>query len=281
MIIDFHTHTFPDHIASAALAKLQRASHSAAFTDGTTAGLSRSMQLGGVDMSVVLPVATNPAKVPSVNDSSIRLNGQHGMIHFGCMHPLYENWHDELGRIARAGLKGIKIHPFYQDVNIDDPRFLRILERAGELGLIVVMHAGCDIGFPGVVRCSPQMTLNAIRQVGDVPLVLAHMGGWRNWDEVCALLCDTSVRLDTAFSLGQIPPLEEGYYTEEELQLLTDEAFCLMVRLFGSERILFATDSPWMDQAASAAHIRALPLTDEEKQNILGRNAQRLLRLQA
>lgn len=281
MIIDFHTHTFPDHIAAAALAKLQRASHSAAFTDGTNAGLSRSMQSGGVDMSVVLPVATNPAKVPSVNDSSIRLNGQHSMIHFGCMHPLYENWHDELGRIARAGLKGIKIHPIYQDVNIDDPRFLRILERAGELGLIVVMHAGYDIGFPGVVRCSPQMTLNAIHQAGDVPLVLAHMGGWRNWDEVCTLLCDTSVRLDTSFSLGQIPMLEEGYYTEDELKLLTDEAFCRMVRLFGSDRILFATDSPWMDQAASAAHIRALPLTDAEKQNILGRNAQRLLQLQA
>ena len=200
------------------------------------------------------------------------------MIHFGCMHPECETWHEELGRIARSGLKGIKLHPVYQGVGIDDPRFVRILARAGELGLTVVMHAGDDIGFPGVVRCSPAMTLRAIRQAGPVRLVLAHMGGWRNWNEVCELLSGTSVYLDTAFSLGRITPLDDTF-TEEEQRLLSEEDFCRMVRLFGSHRILFGTDSPWTDQQESAQAIRALPLSDEEKQNILGENARKLLEL--
>lgn len=276
MIIDFHTHTFPDKIARAAVGKLQAASHTAAFSDGTAGGLNRSMARAGVDLSVVLPVATNPLKVSSVNDSSIRLNGQDGMIHFGCMHPECETWHEELGRIAHSGLKGIKLHPVYQGVDIDDPRFVRILARAGELGLTVVMHAGDDIGFPGVVRCSPAMTLHAIRQAGPVRLVLAHMGGWRNWNEVGELLSGTSVYLDTAFSLGRITPLDDTF-TEEEQRLLSEEDFCRMVRLFGSHRILFGTDSPWTDQQESAQAIRALPLSDEEKQNILGENAKKLL----
>ena len=32
-MIDFHTHTFPERIAAMAIAKLQQASHSQAFTD--------------------------------------------------------------------------------------------------------------------------------------------------------------------------------------------------------------------------------------------------------
>ena len=42
MIIDFHTHTFPDRIASRAIAGMQANSHAAAFGDGTLAGLRAS-----------------------------------------------------------------------------------------------------------------------------------------------------------------------------------------------------------------------------------------------
>ena len=278
-MIDFHTHTFPEKIASAAIAKLQSASHSRAFTDGTTEGLTASMAQAGVDCSVVLPVATNPLKVSSMNDVSLRLTGQEGLIYFGCMHPDAPNWHEELGRIAQAGLRGIKIHPVYQHADIDDVRFLRILERCGKLGLIVVMHAGDDIGFPGEVRCTPEMTARALRQAGPVKLVAAHMGGWRNWEEVAEHLLNTSAYLDTAFSLGDITPLEDGHYTPEELRMMSGEAFCQLVRAFGSQRILFGTDSPWDDQAKAAAALRSLPLSPQELEQIFSRNAENLLGL--
>ncbi|MBQ7090940.1 MAG: amidohydrolase family protein [Clostridia bacterium] len=277
MIIDIHTHTFPDKIAAPAIAKMQQDCHAQAFSSGTLDGLKASMQAAGIDRSVVLPVATNPLKIASINDLSIALTERDGLIYFGCVHPDAENWHEELGRIAAAGLKGIKIHPVYQGVDIDDPRFLKILARAAELNLLVVMHAGDDIGFPGVVRCSPKMIRNALGQVKGVKLIAAHMGGWKNWEVVAENLVDTDVMIDTAFSLGKVVPLEAGYYTEEQLWMLRDEPFCELVRAFGSKRVLFGTDSPWADQAAAVHDIQNLPLTDEEKVDILGENAHRLL----
>ena len=282
MIVDIHTHTFPDKIAGRTIEKLQGVSHSAAFSDGTAAGLRASMARAGVDRSVVLPVATHPGQVERVNDASARINEtteETGILSLGCIHPDFANWREELERVAALGLRGVKLHPVYQGVDLDDVRYLRILERCGELGLVVITHAGWDIGFPGQVNCSPQMVLRAVKQVGPVKLVLAHMGGWRCWDEVEELLWDTGVCLDTAFSLGSITPLNDGYYTPEDLPLLDEEGFMALVRKFGPRRVLFGTDSPWDDQAQAIARIRALPLTPEEREAILGGNAVKLLGL--
>ena len=280
MIVDFHAHTFPDRIAAAAVDKLKQASRTRPFTDGTAGQLLASMARAGIDRTVVLPVGTNPLKISSVNDASLRANEQgSGLIFFAAIHPDAPNWHEELDRVAAAGMKGVKLHPVYQGVDLDDPRFLRILERAGELGLIVVTHAGDDIGYPGAVRCSPEMIAHALREVGPVRFVAAHMGGWRNWDRALDLLADTGVYIDTAFSLGRLTPLNPDSWPEAELQMLTEAEFCALVRAFGSKRVLFGSDSPWADQAADIAHLRALPLADEEKADILGANAQRLLGL--
>lgn len=276
MIIDFHTHTFPEKVAAAAIPKMQAASHAKAFTAGTAEALRASMAKAGIDRSVVLPVATNPLKVSSINDLSIAQTERDGLIYFGCIHPEQPDWKEELCRIAKAGLKGIKIHPQYQGADMDDIRYLRIFEQAASLGLWVVTHAGDDIGFPGLVRVSPEMVKNAIGQVGDFPLILAHMGGWKNWDRV-EQLAETKVYLDTSFSLGAITPIDD-HYTPDELQMLSVERFCAIVRAFGAERILFGTDSPWGDQGETLEAIRALPLTAQQKEQILGQNALRVLK---
>lgn len=276
MIIDFHTHTFPEKVAAAAIPKMQAASHAKAFTAGTAEALRASMAKAGIDRSVVLPVATNPLKVSSINDLSIAQTERDGLIYFGCIHPEQPDWKEELCRIAKAGLKGIKIHPQYQGADMDDIRYLRIFEQAASLGLWVVTHAGDDIGFPGLVRVSPEMVKNAIGEVGDFPLILAHMGGWKNWDRV-EQLAETKVYLDTSFSLGAITPIDD-HYTPEELQMLSAERFCAIVRAFGAERILFGTDSPWGDQGKTLEAIRALPLTAQQKEQILGQNALRVLK---
>lgn len=280
MVIDIHAHTFPDRIAPIAIDKLKKAGGIHPFSDGTVGGLKASMQRAGIDYSVVLPVATNPLKAGSMNDLSMQMTGKEGLIYFGCIHPDTPHACRELERIARGGLSGIKIHPVYQDVDIDDARFLRILEKAGELGLIVLMHAGDDIGFPGVVRCSPEMTARAVMQAGPVKLVCAHMGGWENWERVADCLAHTSVMLDTAYCLGDITPLEPDIPLEERKQMLDAERFCRLVDAFGAERILFGTDTPWSDQASYLARIRALPIGEDDMQSILCGNAARLLGLQ-
>lgn len=237
------------------------------------------MTNAGISHSVVLPVATNPTKLCSMNDASITQNGQFGIFHFGAVHPLADNWESELIRIADAGLKGIKIHPLYQDIYIDDIRYLRILGRAAELGLITVMHAGNDIGYPGQERCCPERTARALAHLGGIPIVLAHMGGWKNWERVAEHLVPTGCFIDTAFSLGSVTPLDDGHYAPEDLPLLNEAAFCGLVHAFGSKRVLFGTDSPWANQKTEIEKIHALPLTVQEKEDIFYRNAQKLLKI--
>lgn len=283
MVVDFHTHTFPDKIAASAVDKLQAAAHIHPFTDGTVDGLSASMRDAGIDYAVCLPVATHPKQVPGINDASARTNartGETGVIFFGAMHPDFDGWRDELARVAELGLRGVKLHPPYQNADFDDIRYLRILDRAAELDLIVLVHAGLDIGLPGVDRASPEMIARAVKAVGPLKLVCAHMGGWRQWDAVEELLPGAGVYLDTSFSLGRIVPNGDGFpWQETDLPLMEPERFLRLVRAFGAERILFGTDSPWGEQADALQRLQALPLTDAERTAILGGNAARLLGL--
>ena len=279
-IIDIHTHTFPESIASKAIDRLSNASHTRPFTDGTTGGLSASARKAGVSLSVIQPVATAPQQVVKVNDASIRINErtETGLKSFGCMHPDFEGWHDELDRLRDHGIIGIKLHPVYQGTDFDDPRYLRILDHAAGIGLAVLIHAGLDVGFPGAVHASPQMILHALREVGPMKLILAHMGGWRCWDEVLQLLPDSGAFIDTSFSLGRMTPNGDGYYRqEEELLLLDEQRFIALVRAFGADHVLFGSDSPWADQSEALQLFERLSLTASEKQQILQLNAEKLL----
>ena len=279
MIIDFHAHVFPDELAPRAMARLQSTSHHACYTDGTADGLRKSMQQAGIDYSVVLPVVTNPEKAKRINDISIANKENNGLIYFGGIHPNTEYWYEELGRLAAAGVKGFKIHPVSQGVDIDDIRYLRILERAAELGLIVVMHAGDDPSFPGHARSNPEKTRNALLQVPNVTFVAAHMGGEWNWDRVEDQLADTCTYLDTSNSLGRREKID-NYHPDSHFELMNEEEFCHLVKVFGKERILFAADSPWGNQVTYVKQVAALPLDPETFDHIFYKNACRLLNLQ-
>ena len=272
MRIDFHTHAFPDQIAVSTVSKLAAAADIPAYAPGTYDGLERSARRAGFDLCVVLPVATHPKQVRKINDTAFERNrhtGETGLFSFGGIHPDVPDYKDELRRICDLGLKGIKLHPPYQGVNFDDLRYLRLIEYACQLGLIVVTHAGVDIGIPGSQTCTTAQLRRVIEAVHPDRLVLAHMGGWMAWDEVERELCGLPVYLDTAFSLGTA--------RNGTLQMLTREQFLRMVRAHGAQRVLFGTDSPWSDQAQAAKEILSLPLSPEELSAILGENAKKLL----
>ena len=72
---------------------------------------------------------------------------------------------------------------------------------------------------------------------------------------------------------------DAGRFPSVQVHRLDAASFVRLVRHFGADRVLFGTDSPWADQRASVAEILALPLTDEEKQAILSRNAGKLLKM--
>ena len=65
MIIDFHTHMFPDKIAGRTLDYLSGIFGASPFADGTYTGLCNSMGKGAVDISIALPAVTKVSQVAS------------------------------------------------------------------------------------------------------------------------------------------------------------------------------------------------------------------------
>lgn len=282
MIIDVHAHTFPEKIASHALGVLSRNSHTRPFTDGTIPGLSASMRESGITRAIIQPVATKPEQVKRINDTAMKINAEGestGIYSFGGIHPLFDDCCGELSRIYESGIKGVKIHPVYQGLNVDDERYVKILRFAGELGLIVMIHAGWDIGFPGDDSALPERIARALDMAGDVRVILAHMGGWRCWEKSAELFAGReNVYVDTAFSLGRFYPNGDGFYHGgDDCDMLSDDDFVKMICAFGSERVIFGTDSPWSYQKECVNEVMSLCLSDDERKNILYNNAVRLL----
>ena len=278
-IVDFHTHVFPAAVAAKVIENLEGTGGTRARTDATPEGLRRSMAESGVDLSVVLPVATNVRQVEKLNDISIAANSgglQHRLLYFGAMHPEYPDPEAELRRIQKAGLKGIKIHPAYQHVRIDDPRYVKIMEICAGLGLIVVTHAGWDIGVPGE-WCSPDMTAKLLETIHCPKLVLAHLGGVKEWARSYEVLAGSGVWMDTAMSLGNTDPIDREKFPDTGL--IETGLFEKFVTRHGAEHILFATDSPWNSQGAALEQLDEARLSAAEKEMILGGNACRLLGL--
>ncbi len=266
MVIDFHTHIFPEKIAARTIEALEQKGNLKAATDGTLEGLLASMKRSGVDLSVILPVATKPSQFESIQSFAKSVNEQYQgkLLSFGGIHPDCEDYKKELDTIKAFGFKGIKIHPDYQGVMIDDIRYLRIIEYASELGLIILTHAGTDIGMPDPVHCTPQKMRKVLDTVKPQKMVLAHFGGWDLWEDVYEQLAGENVWLDTAFIYGYIR-------TEQFLRILEKH---------GSDKILFATDSPWSDQKKGIDWIRGLSLPQNVTEDILSGNAMRLLEME-
>ena len=265
MIIDFHTHIFPDKIAQRSIQSLSEVSGVKAATDGTLSGLLASMDKSGVDLSVIMPVVTKPSQFESVNAFAAKVNEQYAgrLLSFGGIHPDSEDYKSELDRIKELGLPGIKLHPDYQGVMIDDVRYMKIIEYADALGMTILVHAGIDIGLPEPVHCPPDKARKVLDSLKPKKLVLAHMGGWKQWDEVYECLTGQQVYLDTAFCFDY----------------LSQEMFLKLCDRHGIQRILFATDSPWSDASKDRKVVEALPLSMQQKEAIFSENAKRLLGL--
>ena len=282
MIIDFHTHTFPEKNSAKVVQKLGNLSHTLPFTDGSVRELLASMKEARVDYSVNLPVMTTVDQVEKVNNSLIQQREElfaQGIITFGGMHPDYDNYKEELSRLKRSGILGIKLHPAYQNVDLDDMRMMRIIDYASELGLIVLTHAGIDIGINDHNYCSVSHILKVIDQVHPPKFVLAHMGNWGCWKDVEQDLAGAPVWLDTAFGVGAItadPNQDEKPYLEENL---SDEDFVRICRKHGVDRILFATDSPWQAQKDYIDRVRRTGLKQQELELVFSENARKLLSL--
>lgn len=261
MVIDFHTHAFPDKIAERAMEKLSFVSGGLKpYTKGTASSLKESMERETVDISVVLSIATNAHQQQSVNDFAARLNKEKNIIAFGSVFPGAEDALYELERIKALGLKGVKLHPDYQGFMVDDEKMKPIYKKISQLGLITVFHAGFDYGFPPPYGATPKRLSKALDWF-DSPVVAAHYGGISCGEDVLSLLCGRDVYFDTAFGYGTMPK----YYAEK------------IIEKHGSEKILFGTDSPWSTAKREMRLLNSLELSDAQMAGITHKNAIKLL----
>lgn len=261
-MIDFHTHMFPEKIAEKTLDFLSGRCKTTPFTDGTSAGLAQSTREAGLELSIALPVVTKPDQFEGINHFAEQYR-EGEILSFGGIHPANTDYKEKLSELKKRGFKGIKLHPDYQDTFFHDIRYKRILSYASELGLIVSVHAGFDPGYPDCVHCTPAMAAEVIDEVQPEKLVLAHMGGFLRWEEVEQELVGKNVWFDTAVVFGKI----------------SDEQFIRICRNHGTDRILFATDSPWSGQKESVEYLKQMDLTEDEKMQIFSENARNLLTL--
>lgn len=261
MIIDFHTHCFPEKIAERAIASLSHAAGGLVpHTKGTPESLVRLMDDVGISKSVVLGIATNEKQMQNVNNFAKELSSDR-LIGFGSVHPDSENVFEELERIKSLGLKGVKFHPEYQSFYVDDIKMKQIYEKIASLGLITVFHAGLDLGYAPPYHCTPDRMARALEWFNGAPVIAAHFGGFGFTEEVIEKLCGLPIYLDTAFAHSSIA---------RDLALA-------IIKKHGADKILFASDCPWHSPALEIRFIESLDLSEEEKQLIYYKNAERLL----
>ncbi|MBN2036906.1 MAG: amidohydrolase family protein [Chitinispirillaceae bacterium] len=261
--MDFHTHCFPDHLAARAIEHVLATSPGAKkWTDGTMSGLRRSMAAAGITQAVVLPVATKASQVTPINRGAPLLAAD-DIIPFGTLHPKTETVIEEVAFLKQSTIRGIKLHPEFQDFYMDDPAVFPIYDALSEAGLILVFHAGTDPGPFSNDHSLPHRLLAVHKAFPRLTIVASHMGGHQVWDQVEELLVGVPVYFETSTA-------PENF---------AREPFVRMCRRHGMDRVLFGSDSPWFDQAYDRQWIARSGLTDQELEMVFFDNGAALLGL--
>lgn len=261
MVIDFHTHIFPDELAPRALDSMRACTSTSRFgADGTLAGLLESMDHAGIDRSITLPVASRPDQLSTINAYATSLDTSR-IVAFGALHPTADTLEACVRGLVAAGVRGVKLHPEYQDFHVDDPSNDPMYDLLSEAGLITVFHAGWDPAPFTRDRSHPAALRRVLDRFPRLRMVAAHMGGYRMWDEAERWLVGTRAYLDTAATLSELEPA----------------AFVRMVRAHGADRVLFASDSPWFRQDTFLSALERSGLPDRDIERIRGDNAAELL----
>lgn len=263
MIIDFHTHCFPDHLYQRAIATVSKASKVYPTFDGSVGGLLRSCEQAGIDKAVVANIATNAKQTTNVNNFAIECNRYDRLISFGSIHPDFENWKEEIDKLAQNKIKGLKFHSHYQNFNIDDSKMMKVYEYALSYGMVLLFHTGEDRGINDNGGSSPKRMRAVVDAFKTPKIVAAHMGGVGYWDEMEKQLLGQELSFDTSFAFTAMEP----------------ERIERIIQNHNTDYILFATDAPWAYQADELLQYYHMNIPQKILEKILGKNAETLLGL--
>lgn len=278
MIIDFHTHIFPDEVRASRDEYLERdvwfgtlyedPKHKLASAEDVV----RSMEEAGVDRTVVFGFPWRDAKLCAWhNDYLIDAVRRYPdkLIGFACVQPLDAKDAVELARCLDAGLMGLgELGPDGQKFDIEDKR---ILEASAEVLIHydrpLLTHSSEPMGhaYAGKGQTLPWKLLKLARNFPELKIVMAHWGGGLPFFELMPEIGDS---------------LKNVYYDSAASAFLYKfEVFPIVAKLIGAERILWGTDYPLLSQAKMLKKVRESGLSEDELGLVLGGNAARLLRL--
>lgn len=264
LIIDAHAHIFPNKIAEKAVAGI------GGFYDGlemhcsgTAEDLIRSGTEAGITEFIVQSVATVPGQVESINNFISRTVKKYpdNLIGFAAIHPNYPDIEKEIDRAVSLGLRGIKLHPDFQQFCIDDPKAMKIYE-AAEGRLPVLIHTG-DSRYQW---SKPARLVKVLEAFPRLDVIAAHFGGWSEWDSAVSVLGGHrygNLWTDCSSSLYAMSP--------EHAKRLIDA--------YGADRVLFGTDYPMWTASEELKRFSEIALTERECEMIFHENAEKLLKL--
>ena len=142
---------------------------------------------------------------------------------------------------------------------IDAARMDAVYDVMTDLELPLIMHAGdYRYDFSG-----PERILHLHKKHPKLTLIAAHFGGYTEWDKSMEYLVGEDIYFDTSSTLEWLPVEKANE----------------MIRKHGVEKFLFASDFPMWDHEGELERFNRLDLTDEEREMIFHKNAEKLLKL--
>ncbi len=264
MIIDAHVHIFTDSIAEKAITRLAQISRMPYYTNGTLADTKEKMKLWNVDAVLALSVATKPKQQKTINEWACATQDHRSVFCLGTVHPDAPDAAAELERFSQLKLYGLKLHPDYQNFQIDEERLFPIYDAAAQLNIPIVFHTGWDPLSPDFVHAPPALVAKVAKLFPKLTIIAAHLGGMKRYDESEEFLTDLdNVYLDTAMCA----------------QFCSVEQFSRIVLKKGVDHILFGSDCPWSSSALEIQFIQKAHLPSPSLDLIFSENAIRLFHL--
>ena len=259
-VADFHAHIFPDKLADKAAGSIGDFYGVQIARTASVDVLVAEEQAAGITRCVVSNSAVTPKQVHNINNFiSEAITAHPNFIGFGSIFPGMDGFEEELDRMLELGLRGVKIHPDFQKLPIDDPSGIETYRSIARRGLPVLMHMG-DNRYD---FSSPERLTNLIRQVPDLIVIAAHFGGWNAWDR----------------SLAHPQPENVFYDTSSTTPMIPHDMVMRMFETFGPERFLFGTDFPMWSPEEMVRQFLTYDLGDSLRERILYGNFMRLFGL--
>ena len=256
-VVDAHVHVYPEKIALRAAESVGDFYQYPMFKEGSIPAMLAAVDGSPITHHIIYSVATKPSNVESINDFIAAECKKHpNFVGFMAMHQDYPNPEAKIERAIGLGLRGMKLHPDTQKVNMDDDRLMRIYELI-EGRMPLVMHCGdyrTDFSHPRRMK-------RILHEFPNLVVDAAHFGGWSVFDLAVEYLENENCFLDVSSSQKFL-----GRRRTREL-----------CEIYGADRILFGSDFPMWDPAEEFEMFESLDFPKADFEKMTWHNAERFI----